>query len=515
MLGMSRRVLLGGIAIVARIARAAPGPWSEADEIVARLATHRPPPGRDFPVELRGGDCRPAFHEAIAACHQAGGGRVMVPAGDWYCGGPIRLKSNVEFHLSRNCRIRFSPDPADYAKDGDIDCGANGKLVRSRWQGNDCLNFSPLIYAIGESNIALTGEDWTSLLDGQANGPKGWWSMRTADNPDPLALPAMSEAGTPVEQRIFGLGHNLRPCMIEFVECDNVLMQGYHVTNAPFWLHHPVACKNVVIRQVLANSLGPNNDGFDPESCDMVLCDRVTFNTGDDCIAIKSGKNLDTKYGPASNHVIQNCVMNSGHGGLTLGSEQAGGIRNIFARDLLMKNENWATSPLNIAIRIKANMNRGAVVENFHVRNVTLPNGVALDPGFFRPIEGGMLSDKKISTRKGGVFTIDCDYQPERDPVRNRPPIVRNVSISGVKVSAPPKKDNGCYQAFIILGPVESDYNGPPGAVFYPVENISMSDCDFGKPSNGEQPFFLFNVRGLALRNVKIAGKAYDGVLNG
>jgi polygalacturonase len=126
-----------------------------------------------------------------------------------------------------------------------------------------------------------------------------------------------------------------------------------------------------VIRTVTVDSIGPNNDGFDPDACDMVLCDSVVFNTGDDCIAIKSGKNLDNEYGPAQNHVIQNCTMNSGHGGITLGSEMGGGVQKIYARNLAMLNQFWATNSLNIAIRIKTNMNRGGFVKDFYVDNVT------------------------------------------------------------------------------------------------------------------------------------------------
>ena len=113
-------------------------------------------------------DSRPAFIAAINACHAAGGGQVLVPSGNWYCSGPIVLLSNVNFHLAANCTIYFSPNPADYAKDGPFNCGANGNLYYSRWQGNDCLNFGSPIYAKDATNIAVTGTDRTSVLNGQA-----------------------------------------------------------------------------------------------------------------------------------------------------------------------------------------------------------------------------------------------------------------------------------------------------------------------------------------------------------
>src|SRR6516165_12404040 len=123
-----------------------------------------------------------AFAAAVAACNRAGGGRVIVPAGNWYCAGPIMLLSNVDFHLRSGAQIWFSPNPADYAKYGPHDFGLNGKLVRTRWQGNDCYNFSPMVYAYRQHNIALTGEDHTSILNGQGGTPydaaTAWWTWK-------------------------------------------------------------------------------------------------------------------------------------------------------------------------------------------------------------------------------------------------------------------------------------------------------------------------------------------------
>ena len=193
---------------------------------------------------------------------------------------------------------------------------------------------------------------------------------------DSRYLPALSEAGVPVGKRVFGRGHFLRPCMIEFIGCSKVLLQGYQVNAAPFWLHHPVACRDLAIRGVNMESLGPNSDGFDPEACDGVLVEECTFNNGDDCIAIKAGKNLDTRHGPTRNIVIQRCIMNSGHGGVTLGSEMAGGIEHVYAQQIEFRNIHWAKDPLNTAIRLKTNMNRGGFLRHLYVRELSLPNGV-------------------------------------------------------------------------------------------------------------------------------------------
>ncbi len=512
-------------------------------------------------------DCYAAITAAIAACHATGGGRVVIPGGNWFCAGPIVLLSNVHVHLKAKAQIYFSNDPADYAKYGAFPCGKNGNLSIVRWQSNDCLSFSSMVYAYGQNNIALTGEDWSSILNGQGGVPFAgsddcWWTWKGLHapykqgsnknasenvtnplNPESLStiaphlstaqvqliqgqgdrwrsdgafLPALSEADVPIAQRIFGLGHFLRPCMIQLIGCTNVLLQGYQVNYTPFWQHNPIHCRDLHIRDVRAESLGPNSDGFDPESCDTVLVENCTFNTGDDCIAIKSGKDLDTQYGPTQNVVIQNCIMNSGHGAITLGSEMAGGIQNIYAQNLEFRNLHWATDSLNTAIRMKTNMNRGGFLKHFYIRNISIPNGVQTKPGFYTPLPGSTIAPKTAASAAGAIITIDCDYVPAADNVRTRPPQVSHVHISGVKVGNVTAQEGrySCYQALLLLGPVASSYNGPmPMPAISPLTDITFSDCDFGTPVNAKQPWFLHNVQGVKLSNVTIAGVVYNTTL--
>lgn len=577
-------------------------PWLVADAIVRRL---RPLtfPRRDFHVTDFGArpcatvkvkawvshddqamlpspaeganDCYAAFKAAIEACAAAGGGRVVIPKGNWYCAGPIVLRSNVHVHLRAGAHIFFSHQPDDYARYGDHDCGARGKLTLSRWQSNDCLNYSSMIYAFNEDNIALTGEDWSAVLDGQGGVPfsadgECWWTWKgknrtlnavsqnnipsqkagrmsqVAPNPNnaPLAtvapwlpeavrrqiqgegskwrhdeqyLPALSEAGVPVDKRAFGRGHYLRPPMIHLIGCTNVLLEGYHVINTPFWQHHPVHCRNLVIRKVHAESRGPNSDGFDPEACDHVLVENCTFDAGDDCIAIKAGKNRDTQFGSSQNIVIQGCTMQSGHGAVTLGSEMAGGIENVFARDLVFENMHWATDPLNTAIRLKTNMNRGGWLRHFYVKNVSIPNGVQTSPSHYAFLPGAPIAGRTMATAAGAVVTFDCDYQSTADAVRTRPPEVSDIHISNVRVGNVSKgaKSASCYQAIVILGPVASDYNGSqPMPAALPVRRVTIENCDFGTPVNEKEPIFLYNVQGLKLDNVVIGGKRMDATLS-
>jgi polygalacturonase len=264
------------------------------------------------------------------------------------------------------------------------------------------------------------------------------------------------------------------------------------------------------------DSMGPNSDGFDPEACDTVLVDGCTFNSGDDCIAIKAGKNLDTQFGPTQNVVIQNCIMNSGHGGVTLGSEMSGGIQHVYAQNIEFRNANWATDPLNTAIRMKTNMNRGGFLRHFYVRNVTMPNGVNLKPGYYKPLPGSPIPQKSVGSSSGAVVTIDCDYDPNADNVRIRPPIVENIHISGVKVGNVATKDGprSCYQALLLLGPVAFDYNGEKPAEILPIRDVTITDCDFGTPVNAAQPWFIYNVKNVRLTNVKIAGKVHNTTLS-
>ena len=577
-------------------------PWQEAQAIINRVGQPLKFRDQDFVITAHGAarcevrpvtawvsfteqaplstpvagstDCYPAIAAAIAACHQAGGGRVVIPAGNWYCAGPIVLLSNVHVHLKAGAHVYFSNNPLDFAKYGDHDCGKNGKLTIMRWEGNDLLNYSPLVYAYGQTNIALTGEDWTSILDGQgglafADSPDCWWSWKGREKPshsgdiaageggyvqhtkgqtevhvnpanagdlravapqlseaeakfiqgpddkwrtDSYYLRSLAEARVPLEKRIFGIGHYLRPHGVQFISCTNVLFQGYQTTNTPFWQHNPVNCHNVHVKGIFANSMGPNNDGFDPESCTNVLIEDCQFNTGDDCIAIDSGKGPDIQFGPAKDIVIQNCRMQSGHGALTLGSIMSGGIENIYAQNLVFENSHWKTDPLNIAIRLKTNMSRGGYLRNMHVRNVHIPNGIRTTPAFFSTLPGSAIPTKSVATSAGGIITIDCGYDPVSDNVRIRPPSVSHVRISNVTCANVETRDGprSCYQAVVILGPVATDYNGPGKPVVLPVSDIEVSDCDLGTPVNAAQPLYLYNVKGLKLKNVKIAGKAVN-----
>ncbi|MBV9772985.1 MAG: glycoside hydrolase family 28 protein, partial [Gemmatimonadetes bacterium] len=288
---------------------AEPTGWELVPRILARI---RPPvfPRRDFPVTRYGAvgngttDNTRAFRRAIAACAAAGGGRVVVPAGRFLT-GPIHLKSRVNLHLSRGATVAFSRDPKAYLPP-----------VLTRFEGVELMGYSPFIYALDQHDVAITGE---GTLDGQADETH-WWPWKAAKAPAPnqvaarTRLIAMMEAGVPAAQRVFAEGSYLRPQFIQPYRCRNVLIEGVTIVNSPMWEIHPVLCTNVTVRGVKIDSHGPNNDGCDPESCRDVLIENCVFDTGDDCIAIKSGRNADGRRiaVPSENIVIRGCRMKDG-----------------------------------------------------------------------------------------------------------------------------------------------------------------------------------------------------------
>lgn len=336
------------------------------DRVRAILRRIRPPrfPDRWYDVTSFGAvgddatDCTDAIRAAIEACHAAGGGHVVVPAGDFRTGA-VHLLGGVDLHLAAGSRLAFSQDPAAYLP-----------VVRTRYEGTELLNYSAFVYAYGQQNVAITG---SGMLDGRADATHWWdWTGGPPPNegPDKTLLIQMAADGAPVEQRVFGDGHFLRPNLLQLNRCENVLVEGITVKDSPMWNIHPVLCRNVTIRDVVVDSPnGPNNDGIDPESCTDVLIERCRINTGDDCIAFKSGKDTDGRRVnvPSRFAVVRDCQMADGNGGVTVGSETSGGVMDVYVRDCQMSSPH-----LSRAIRIKSNPQRGGTIANIDVRRVAV-----------------------------------------------------------------------------------------------------------------------------------------------
>lgn len=400
-----------------------------------------------------------AFEKAIKECAANGGGKVLVPNGK-YLTGPIHLESNVNLHLENKAEILFSLNPKDYP------------IVHTSWEGTEVMNYSPLIYAKNKTNVAITGK---GTLNGQADKTNWWiwsggkdygWKKGIPSQNDPNnreVLVEMAEKGIPVAERIFGEGRYLRPNFIEFFECNTVLIKDITVINSPFWILHPLKTNNIIIDGVTVNSHGPNNDGCDPEYSQNILIKNCTFNTGDDCIAIKAGRDADGRRVaiPSKNIIVQNCKMIDGHGGVVIGSEISAGVNNVFVENCVMDSPN-----LDRVIRIKTNSKRGGVIEDVYVRNI------------------------EVGTVKECVLKLNMFYNVYGSQTGNFIPTIRNVSLENVNV-----KNSGKYSVWA------------DGYKESPVENITLKNVKIQKV---DSLYLLKNVKNVKFIDTYINGNKVE-----
>lgn len=439
-----------------------PAETANTPKIQTVLARIKPPrfPDRGFDVTKYGavGDgqkkCTGAIRQAITDCSAAGGGYVVIPQGTFLTGA-LRLENNVNLHLTKGATLLFSTDPADYLP-----------LVYTRFESTECMNYSPFIYAFEKENIAVTGD---GLLDGQADTDHWWnWARkaragdaRGSNNSAPQSdvktlVDGMGNNDVPVEQRVFGPGHYLRPNFVQPYRCTNVLFEGFSVKRSPMWEINPTLCRNVTVRNLTIDSHGPNNDGCDPDACSDVLIEKCTFSTGDDCIAIKAGRNRDgRRVGVSTSGVIvQDCAMKDGHGGVSIGSEVSGGIKTVFIRRCEMSSPH-----LQRALRIKTNSYRGGVVENVAFEQITV---------------GQVAED---------VVAIDFFYEEgEGGPFK---PMVESILIRDVTCQ---KSKHGIYLA---------------GYKDAPIADVTIAHCTFNNVADGN---VAKNVRDVRMNNVRVNG---------
>ena len=378
-----------------------------------------------------------AINTAIAKCSKAGGGKVVVPAGLWKTGA-ITLLSGVNLCIEKDATLEFVFDTKLYP------------VVETRWEGLGCYNISPLIYANGQHDIALTGEGtidgsgskeaWWFWQDGK-NKDFGWAPGKYSMRPSRAQLQKQSEDEVPIAQRIYTAKNPMRPQSVNFMNCERVLIENVTLLRSPFWVLHPVLCTDVTVRGVKIQNDGPNGDGCDPESCNRVLIENCTFDTGDDCIAIKSGRNKDGRMWnvPCQNIIVRNCKMLDGHGGVVVGSEISGGYRNLFVENCQMDSPN-----LERVIRIKTNTCRGGIIENIYVRNV------------------------EVGECDEAVLKINLNYEPKEQAERGHIPTVRNVLLENVNCK---KSKYGAY-----ISGLEDDTQ---------IYNITVRNCRWSGVSTG------------------------------
>lgn len=392
-----------------------------------------------------------AVNKAIERCHKAGGGTVLVPQGVWKTGA-IRMLSGVNLFLDKGAELQFVFAPELYP------------LVRTHWEGLDIMNYSPCIYAYQASNIAITGE---GTIDGGGTKDTWWpWCGATKYGYVPGVTPQaqnmpyagdtmrfdardaggqrltnrnmllwMADHGVEHEARIFGPGCGMRPQLVNFYECEGILMEGVTLLRSPFWVIHPTLSRNITIRNCKIINNGPNGDGCDPESCENVLIENCIFHTGDDCIAIKSGRNADGRRTarPSRNIIVRGCTMEDGHGGVVIGSEISGGVENVFAENCKMDSPN-----LDRVLRIKTNTCRGGVTQGIYMRNV------------------------EVGQCREAVMRINLQYEPKELSQRGFLPTVRNVYMENVTSR---KSRYG-----VLINGLDSTYN---------IYNVRVKNCSF------------------------------------
>jgi polygalacturonase len=336
--------------------------WDQVPIILGRISAPTFP-NLDCNVTNYGGvgdgvtDNTQAFASAIADCAARGGGRVVTPAGTFFT-GPIEIKSNIDLYVAAGATIMFSTDPAKYLPP-----------VEVSWEGSLAQNYRPLLWAHDATNVAITG---LGTIDGNAS-QGNWYAWLAKEATDQTNLRQQDANGIPPAQRIYGSGHFLRPGLIEFMRCTNVLFDGFTAQHSPFWTIHPVLSTNITARNFhsVSDTTVVNTDGFDPESCSDVLIQNATIQVGDDAVAIKAGRDRDgmTYYTPSQNIVIQNSTMLSRWGGVTIGSEMSAGVRNVYVEDSTFGG---TVGNLHYGFFIKSAITRGGFIENINARRITV-----------------------------------------------------------------------------------------------------------------------------------------------
>ena len=430
--------------------------------------------------------CTDLINQTIEKANAEGGGTLYFPAGT-YLTAAIHMKSNITLHVEAGATLLFSDKYEDYLP-----------FVYFRWEGTFMNSFSPLIYARGAENVSIVGR---GKLDGQGYA---WWNaykpqagqdesarqeaiakyqdMWSEQNKDVVVSEYYQGS---ISRRFF------RPPFIQFLECDNVLIEGVTITNSPFWTINPVGCNNLVVHGVTINNpskdpKGPNTDGINPSSCKNVRISDCFISVGDDCITIKSGRDADgRRYGrPCENITITNCVMLSGHGGVVIGSEMSGGVKKVAI-------SNCVFNGTDAGIRLKASRGRGGIVEEIRVDNI-------------------IMNDIQ---RNAFIFDLFYDRESKPEPVSERTPVFRNIHISNVTGSNIRKIG---YITGIEEMPIEeisfSNINlaGKEGFSAQTAKNIQFHNVDFAVEQGAS--FSFSGCQDIVLNNVRsklpIAGQA-------
>jgi polygalacturonase len=428
------------------LAKANIDPWTKARAIVRGIERPRIGPGRvRIAPPVDGNDIRPAI---MAAIEQLGskGGTVILPKGSWTSNGPIHLKSRIALHVPKGTLLKFSRVSEHYLP-----------MVFTRWEGTECWNYSPLIYARDVTDIAITGG---GMIDGQ--GFDGFFKWRAKQKDSQQLLRKMGAEGVAVEQRRFGPGHYLRPGFVQFIGCTRVLIDGPRFVDSTFWMIHPVYCDQVTVRNVYLKSDHLNSDGIDPDSSTNMLIERCIFDVGDDGVSIKAGRDQDGwRVGKASSRiVVRDCeYRGTAGGGFAIGSEMSGGVNDIFI-------ERYRMGSVAHGAYFKSNMDRGGAIADIFIRDIRIGSAQA-------------------------AISFTTDYHGYRGG--NYPTRFDNVQITRLR----------CDGAIVALSFV--------GAANAPLGRIKLAECTIGK---AKTPIRSRNAAALTFDRVLVNGRPLAPVAN-
>lgn len=364
-------------------------------------------------------DCLPAFRKAIAKSKKLGGLRIIVPAGTYYLRGPIHMESNTCLDLQEGAVLKFDPTPQLYLP-----------MVKTSWEGTFLQNHSPFIYGYNLHDVSIIGR---GTIDGNAASTFATW--RKDQKRDLMLSRKMNHEEIPVEQRNFGKDTRLRPHLIQFFNCRNITLSDFFITNSPFWCVHLLKSDNIICRALRYDAKLVNNDGIDPECSRNVLIEDVSFNNGDDNVAIKSCRDNDgwNLGSPSENIIIRNCRFKGLHA-VVIGSEMSAGVRNVF-----VENCTYA-GYCKRGIFVKTNPNRGGFVENLYVRNcefdevedlfyvTSMYAGEGMDDNHFSTVRNIFVDGLRCNkARIGGIILQGTEAKPVSNVT------FRNVDIKEVK----------------------------------------------------------------------------------
>ena len=426
-------------------------------------------------------DCSASFKSAFNKIAEAGGGKLVVEKGVWLT-GPIDIPSDTTVELLEGAEISFLTDPNLYPP------------AFTRWEGVECYAMHALIRSSDTKNVSIIGK-------GTVNGNgKAWWDLKNEKKKKGQSAPeevyeiALAKLNPGYENQAGGGGGRetqfLRPCLVEFINCENVHLEGIKIIDSPFWTVHPLYVKNLELKGVHIENpySAPNTDGIDVDSCENVKIKDCFVSVGDDGICIKSGSGPDgiRVNRPTVNVEIDGCTVRNAHGGIVLGSETAAGMSGIHAK-------NCDLSGTDRGIRIKSRRGRGGDINDIELRDLVMDNTLC-------PIAMNMYYKCGITDTKSPLFSL------EKQPVTSETPRIHNVKIIGCK-------GKGCKaSAGFIAGLPEM-----------PIDNLEISDCYFttdessdrspmesdmfyGLPEVTEKSFRVINAPGAKFHNVKIEG---------